>query len=317
MKDEEGTLQGQPLSAFHLPSSSPISGRTRVVGIIGDPVAHSRSPAMHNAAFAALGLDFVYVPFAVRAADLGDAVRAVRALGLVGVNVTVPHKEGVLRHLDEISERARAVGAVNTIVNRGGRLCGDNTDVTGFLAALRHAGMRVRGRRAVVVGAGGSARAVVAALCGAGAASVTIANRTRPRAVRLARRLGGGATAIDATGLPALAREETLRGSHLVVNTTSVGLRGERFPPLAFAATAPGCLFFDLIYGRSTDFLVRAESARRRTCDGAELLVRQGAAAFRLWTGRAAPMDVMRQALRHPRAISVTKKEIDKISDDR
>src|SRR5271169_6295005 len=120
-----------------MPRHLPISARTRVVGIIGDPVDHSRSPAMHNAAFAALGLDWVYVPFPVAAADVREAVRAVRALGLAGVNVTVPHKEAVVPYLDALSPLARQVGAVNTIVNRAGRLYGDNTDVGGFLSALR------------------------------------------------------------------------------------------------------------------------------------------------------------------------------------
>ncbi|MDX2168884.1 MAG: shikimate dehydrogenase, partial [Deltaproteobacteria bacterium] len=141
---------------------SSLSGRTRVVGIIGDPVSHSRSPAMHNAAFAALKLDWVYVPFPVAAADVGAALAAVRALGLAGINVTVPHKEAVLAHCDRLTPLARRVGAVNTLVNQNGRLLGDNTDVYGFAATLRAQRIRLRGRHAIVVGAGGAARAVLA-----------------------------------------------------------------------------------------------------------------------------------------------------------
>ena len=155
-----------------------ISGRTQIVGIIGDPVAHSLSPAMHNAAFRALKLDFAYVAFPVRPAQVRQAIEGIRALGIAGVNVTVPHKERVITWLDSISPTARRAGAVNTIVQRDGRLHGENTDVTGFLHALRDGGFRVRGRRALVIGAGGVARAVVTALAEGKAETVTVANRT-------------------------------------------------------------------------------------------------------------------------------------------
>ena len=134
----------------------PITGKTRLVGIFGDPVAHSRSPAMHNAAFAALGLDYRYLPFRVAPADLANATRSIRALGLVGVNVTVPHKEKIARHLDTLSELAGTLGAVNTVVHADGVLRGENTDVFGFVESLRRQRRRLRGRRAVVIGAGGA-----------------------------------------------------------------------------------------------------------------------------------------------------------------
>jgi shikimate dehydrogenase len=234
----------------------------------------------------------------VRSPDLRDAISAVRALGLRGINVTVPHKEGVARHLDAVGDGARRVGAVNTIVNQNGRLRGENTDVTGFLAALRSMGVGARGRRAVVIGAGGSARAVVAALTGAGATAVVVANRTRRRAVRLARAFATDRTPIQALDLGELALPERLKGVRLVVNTTSVGLQGEEFPPLAAEATAADCLFFDLVYGARTSFVARAAASGRTCCDGSEMLLHQGAAAFRLWTGKAAPLAVMRRALR-------------------
>ncbi|MFN8642232.1 MAG: shikimate dehydrogenase [Candidatus Binatia bacterium] len=273
-----------------------ISGRTRVVGLIGDPVAHSRSPAMHNAAFAALGLDWVYVPLPVAAADVAAAVAAVRALGLAGANVTVPHKEAVLPHLDALTPLARRVGAVNTIVHRDGRLLGDNTDVHGFAATLRQHRARLRGRRALVIGAGGAARAVLAALVDAGIARVTIANRSADRARALARRFPGPRR--DVVPLAALQDPLRLAEVALVVNTTSLGLYDAGFPPLAAAATPARCLFVDLLYGRDTAFLRLARQARRPTADGSAMLLHQGARAFTLWTRRRAPLAAMRAAQR-------------------
>ena len=275
-----------------------ISGRTQIVGIMGDPVAHSLSPAMHNAAFRALRLDFAYVAFHVPPAQVRPALTGVRALGIAGVNVTVPYKERVIACLDSISATARRAGAVNTVVNRNGRLHGENTDVIGFRRAVRDAEFRIRGCRALVVGAGGVARAVLTALAEGKAAAVTVANRTMPRARRLAHAFHCAGMRTASLPLAALRERERVASFDLVVNATSVGLHGERFVPLAFTATPPSCLFVDLIYGRHTDFLARAARAQRRSLDGSGMLVHQGAAAFALWTGRAAPVAVMRAALR-------------------
>lgn len=275
-----------------------ISGRTQIVGIIGDPVAHSLSPAMHNAAFRALKLDYAYVAFHVRPAGVRQALAGIRALGIAGVNVTVPHKERVLRWLDSISPTARRAGAVNTIVHRDGRLHGENTDVAGFLRALRDAKFQLRNRRVLVIGAGGVARAVLTALAEGKAAAVTVANRTVPRARRLARNFHSTTLRAAGVSLAALHQRDLLASVDLIVNATSIGLHGERFLPLAYAATPPSCLFVDLIYGRRTDFLRRAGGAQRRLLDGSGMLVHQGAAAFTLWTQRSAPVGVMRAALR-------------------
>jgi len=275
-----------------------ISGRTTIVGIIGDPVAHSRSPAMHNAAFRALRLDWVYVAFPVDAEAVRDAVHAVRALGMAGVNVTVPHKEDVVRHLDSLSDAARRIGAVNTIVNRDGTLHSENTDVIGFVHALRHAGAALRNGHAVVIGAGGSARAVLAGLAQAGTARITLANRTAARARALARRFGD-VVPITVTGLDVLNHRERLADAAVVINATSLGLSRAPFPTLAYAATPRRCLFFDLLYGRETEFLRRARRAGRPVLDGSEMLVQQGACELRLWTGRRPPIAVMREALCH------------------
>ena len=272
-----------------------ISGRSRVYGILGDPVDHSASPAMQNAALAAAGLDAVYVPFHVRPADLPAAVEGLRAAGVAGLNVTVPHKEAVVALLDELRPRARACGAVNTIVRTRRGLAGDNTDGAGFLAALAEAGYRVRGADVLLIGAGGSARSLAHALVRAGCGSLLIANRTPARARALVRTLASGRAAAD--GLEALRDRPGLGGFGLIVNCTSTGLR-KTAPPLLFTATRPDALCCDLLYGRTpAPFLRRARAAGRRTMDGRGMLLHQGALAFELWTGRPAPLAAMRRAL--------------------
>ncbi len=251
---------------------------------------------MHNAAFAALGLDLRYVPFRVRPADLAAATRAIRALDLIGVNVTVPHKEKILRHLDSLSDLAATVGAVNTVINRNGHLHGDNTDVFGFVQSLRSRRLRLRGKRVVVIGAGGAARAVLYGLGQLGVGEVLLANRTPSRANRLIEQLGNAAPTVRIAPLTELAHDDTFDGAALVVNATSLGWGGEPFPPLAIAASAARCLFYDTAYGRRTEFLRIAQSGRRPHTDGGEMLIQQGARALTLWTGRRAPLHAMRMA---------------------
>ncbi len=274
----------------------PLSARTRTIGIFGDPVDHSRSPAMHNAAFAALGLDYRYLAFRVDAEQLRAATHSIRALGLRGVNVTVPHKEKIRRYLDTTSDLAETVGAVNTVINRDGELHGDNTDVFGFVQSLRAKRVRLRGQRALVIGAGGTARAVLCGLQQLATGEVLLANRTRARAQRLLRDLEAHRPSCRVISLDDLRRDATLAGVALVVNTTSLGWRGERFPSLAIRASKAQCLFYDMAYGRSTDFLRHAAKARRQHCDGSEMLILQAARSFTLWTGRRAPIAAMRKA---------------------
>jgi shikimate dehydrogenase len=284
----------------------PVDGATRVVGIIGDPVGHSRSPAMHNAAFRALGLNWVYVPFPVYGRSVGAAVRGVRALGLAGLNVTVPHKETVLRHLDELTETARACLAVNTIVNRRGTLVGDNTDAPGLMRDFTDIGIPEKVDMAVVLGAGGAARAAAVALTKR-ARRVVIAARRSPRARALARDMNkishipvsGVPLAELAPGHPCAA--DHLGAASLVVNATAVGMSGEEFFPLEVAATPRSCRFYDLIYTQKrTPFLELAAKSRRPISNGLGMLLHQGALAFTAWTGEDAPIDVMRRALRSP-----------------
>jgi shikimate dehydrogenase len=278
-------------------STKATTGSTRIVGIFGDPVAHSRSPAMHNAAFAALGLDCSYVAFHVVPDQLANAVHSIRSLDLLGVNVTVPHKERAARMLDSVSPLARQVGAVNTIVNRDGHLFGDNTDVYGFVQSLRSTGVRLRGKRAMVVGAGGTARSVLLGLSELGVGQILLVNRTAARSRKLTRQLAAHCPPIDRYPLSALENPELLARLSLIVNATSLGWQGEHFPPLRFKATPTTCLCFDMAYGRETDFLRRSKLAGRRTVDGIEMLLHQGARSFTLWTGRRPPLRAMRMAL--------------------
>jgi shikimate dehydrogenase len=274
-----------------------------MAGVFGYPVRHSASPAMHNAAFGALGLDWAYVPFEVAPEDIGAALAGVRALGMAGVNVTVPLKELVPPHLDGLTDRAAALQAVNTVIHRDGRLIGDSTDGPGFLAALGYAGFTAGpGTRAVVLGAGGSARAVVLALLDAGA-TVVVANRSEERALALAAQL----SAAGASGILTLAPlteagvGAALRGAALLVNTTSVGLHPneDAMPPVPADALTPDLFVIDLIYNPAeTKLLALARSRGCRTQNGVEMLVRQGALAFAQWTGvEDPPLDVMRSAV--------------------
>jgi shikimate dehydrogenase len=253
---------------------------------------------MQNAAFAAVRLPHIYLRYRVPAGVLARAVQEAKALRMGGLNLTLPLKEAVLPLLDGVDPEAARIGAVNTVVfGPDGRAVGHNTDGEGFLRAVRGR-IRIAGARALIVGAGGSARAVGTALAGAGCASITIANRTVARAEHLTARLAALGPSALAVPLSALTRGEALEDATLVVNTTPVGLAGARLD-VRWAATRPRCLFVDLVYGaRPTHFLLGAARARRPTLDGSAMLLHQGALAFEAWTGRRAPRRAMARALR-------------------
>lgn len=274
-----------------------ISGRTRVVAVLGYPVEHSRSPAMHNAAFEALGLDYRYVAFTVAPTALREAVRGLRALGVVGANVTIPLKELVMPFLDEVSTDARIIGAVNTIVCRDGRLIGHNTDARGFLRSLREdTGVTVKGGRFLVVGAGGAARAVAVGLAMSGARAVVVANRSVSRAHGMVRRLRRLFPAVEWLGrsLAALPSARTVRA---VIQCTSVGMRPEDSSPVPLAWLDPGVAVYDLIYHPRTALMREAQTIGAPCAGGLGMLLHQGALAVTLWTGRRPPIAVMRRAL--------------------
>jgi shikimate dehydrogenase len=268
----------------------PLSGHTRVVGVIGDPVAHSLSPALHNAAFEALGLDWVYVAFPVTRGRGAEAVAAVSALGLAGLNVTMPHKEDVAGACDELTADAAALRSANTVVaGPDGRTVGDSTDGPGFLAALADEGIAVEGRPVLVLGAGGAARAVVLALGRAGA-SVTVAAR-RPDAAEFAAGLApaGRTVAFGAVDTASFA---------VIVNATPLGMSGGDPLPDDPEALRAGQAVVDLVYRPADTPLLTAARARGATAvNGLGMLLHQAARSFTLWTGHEAPLDAMRAAV--------------------
>jgi shikimate dehydrogenase len=273
-----------------------IGGGTGLTGIFGDPVAHSASPAMHNAAYAALGMDRVYIPFHVIPAQLPAALRAIAALDLFGVNITVPHKERVARLLQHQSAEARLLGAVNCVVGRHGKLYGDNTDARGLVQDLAALGAPVKGETAIVIGAGGGAAAALIALRGLGVLRVVIANRTRKRALKLAARFK--TPRIEVRDLRDLNDAHLIGEAAAVINATSVGLKSEPFPPLAYEAARADCFFYDLIYAAApTGFLAPAIDRGLPAADGAGMLLHQGALAFELFNGVKPPIQAMRDAL--------------------
>ena len=278
-----------------------LTGHTRIVGVIGDPVEHSRSPQMHNAAFAKAGLDYVYVPFHVRPNDLAAAIAGFKAINVVGINVTLPHKQAVISHLTSISREAELIGAVNTLTFSDEGIHGDNTDAPGVLRALEeNENMSVPvGENVVVLGAGGAARAVVVALALAGVASVTIANRTVERAVALAEEMGQK-TGISMRGL-GLADAQlsvAVRESMLLINTATVSM--DTTHPLLISADwlQPNTIVYDIVYTPPVTPLMRAAAVRGcETLGGIGMLVHQGAIAFEKWTGIAPCTETMREAL--------------------
>jgi shikimate dehydrogenase len=280
-----------------------ITGRTRFTAVFGDPVEHSLSPAMHNAAYAALGVEGAYLAFHVAPHRLHDAIHAVAALQIAGVNLTVPHKESAVSMMTHLTEEARTLGAINCVVNRDGELHGDNTDARGLERDLRESGITLAGRTVIVVGAGGAAAAAILACCRTGAKKISLRNRTLERARKLAdhfRHLGQAPSghSIDAAALDDLSDAHALDGVALVINATPMGLKTTSFVPLAYDAAPKDCVFYDMIYApRATPFLAPAIAAGRRALDGAGMLLYQGALAFELFNNLAAPIDAMRAAL--------------------
>ncbi|HEY3357202.1 MAG TPA: shikimate dehydrogenase [Polyangia bacterium] len=269
-----------------------IGASTEVYGIIGWPVRHSLSPVMHNAALAAAGRDAVYLAFEVPPERLKRAIKGAEGLGVRGLNLTIPHKEAALSMCHRLSGDALKVGAVNTLTFEQGAVNGHNTDAPGFLKALAGPlGCDPRGARALVLGAGGVARAVIAALAGQGAGAIAIAARTPGRAEVLLQQLCGGAGTIVPWEPAAVAT--ALAGADLVISCLPPGAT-----PPSLEALPARAVVLDVTYGRDTALLATARRVGACAADGREMLVQQGALAFELWTGQPAPVDAMRAAIR-------------------
>jgi len=275
----------------HFDSSRIIKGTTEVYGILGDPISHSLSPVMQNHAFISCGMDAVFIPFRVKPEALPQAVESLRALNVRGVNVTIPHKETVCSLLDDVDDAAKLIGAVNTIVNRQGRLVGYNTDGIGFIRSLKAdlGFVCTSMTRVVLLGAGGAARAAVVALAQQGVAHICIVNRTQERAQELVDRYQ---QAFPDTVFSSAPFDENVLSSffekcELIINSTSIGLSGESFNVVSWSNVSKNCVVYDMVYSPVGTPLVRdAIAAGFNACYGLGMLAAQGEEAFKLWTGK-------------------------------
>lgn len=277
-----------------------IDGSTEVVGLFGYPVKHTLSPPMHNAAYQAMGLNLVYLAFEVEPERLEAAIKGALALHWRGFNLTIPFKEKILPYLQEISPEARAIGAVNTVKIQGNRLKGYNTDGWGFFHSLKEKGVEVSGKKIVILGAGGGARAISLELAQRGVAQMVVANRTLSRARELVKDV---ALQVKDCSLKAIPLEEPtlsnyIREADILLNATSVGLHPEDSLLINSDALSPSLLVCDLIYSPPETRLLRiAREKGCRTLNGQGMLVYQGAQAIKIWTGKDPPLDLMHQAL--------------------
>ena len=278
-----------------------ITGKTKICGLIGDPVEHTMSPAMHNAAFAELGLDYAYLPFHVRPADLAAAVNGLRAVNATGFNVTIPHKVAVIPLLDDLDPLAEKIGAVNTVVNDNGVLKGYNTDASGFLQALLEGGFEPRGKSVVLLGAGGAARAIAYILVERDARLV-ILNRKEEldwaegTAVNIKNDLDKDVAVFE---LLSEHLEKALESADILVNATSVGMSpAVDASPVPAGLLKSGLVVTDIVYNPvKTRLLREAKAAGAVTIAGIDMLIWQGALAFEKWTGHKAPFDLMKQVV--------------------
>ncbi len=276
-----------------------ISGKTRLCGIIGDPIEHTMSPVMHNAAFRQVGVDYLYVPFKVRQGELAKAIDGVRALNIRGLNVTIPHKVAVIQFLDKLDHLAEKIGAVNTIVNDNGVLTGYNTDGAGFLQALRERGIEPEGKNIVILGAGGASRAISFSLADRGG-NLVILNRLLELdwAKELASRISRTFTReVEALELNKENLSRVLGKADILVNATSVGMSPDiNETPVNSDLLRPNLVIYDIVYNPIKTRLQReAEVAGATVISGLDMLVWQGALAFEKWTGRKAPVNLMKE----------------------
>ena len=276
-----------------------VSGTTKICGLIGDPVEHTMSPVMHNAAFEKAGLDYLYVPFRVQEAELSQAIAGMRALNMKGLNVTIPHKVAVLQFMDKLDPLAEKIGAVNTIVNDDGVLTGYNTDGAGLLQALLERGVEPAGKNIVILGAGGASRAISFTLADRGG-HLVILNRLLE--LDWAKELADRISQIFTREVAALElNRENLAGvlgkADILVNATSVGMSPNTDQTLVDSdLLGRGLIVFDIVYNPiKTRLLREAEAAGAETISGLDMLVWQGALAFEKWTGQKAPAQLMKE----------------------
>ncbi len=276
-----------------------ISGYTRLVGLLGKPARHSRSPQMHNTAFQHLGLDFVYLSFEVDHDNLVDALNAMRTLDAAGFNLTMPNKQKVIPLLDEVSQEAMILDAVNTVKIDNGRLTGYNTDGIGYVMSMKEEGIDVKGRKFVVIGAGGAARSIAVQLALDGVAEIALFNRSKEPAETLQKLIGEHIPGcrVSVFGLDMLLMKEQCRDADVLVNTTNVGLGQDADQSVVTDPDVfhPDLVVSDIIYSPlKTKLLQMAEDAGCKTINGLGMLIGQGALAFKIWTGVDMPADIVK-----------------------
>jgi shikimate dehydrogenase len=275
-----------------------ITGKTRVCGVIGDPIEHTLSPIMHNAAFNHLKLDYAFLAFKVKPAEVENAVNGMRALNILGLNVTMPHKKEVINYLDKIDQTAKFLNAVNTIHNKNGKLLGFNTDGIGALKALKENGVNPHGKRVLLLGSGGAARAIAYALVQE-ADELVVLNRTVEQAKELASLLERTFNKkVVGDSLSPKVIQDNLWDSDILVNATSVGMKPNATQsPVAPEWLKPDLAVMDIVYNPIETKLDKdAKAAGAKVISGVEMLIYQGAASFEIWTGHSAPVEVMRKA---------------------
>ncbi|MBI5194752.1 MAG: shikimate dehydrogenase [Nitrospirae bacterium] len=272
-----------------------VSGKTKILGLLGFPVEHTLSPAMHNAAFKVMKLDMCYLPFKVLPEELPQAVKAVRVLNLTGVNVTVPHKEKVVSLLDEVDKEALFISAVNTIVNKDGKLIGYNTDGRGFMKSLSEAGIYVRGKKILIIGAGGASRAISYYLSEK-AGKLFLFDIDKKKAEKLVRDLRKIRKNIFFFSYQPSAISHQLDEFDIIINATPLGFKKGDPMPINLSNLNKKHIVCDLVY-KKTVFLGKASQKGCKTLNGLGMLLWQGVFAFELWTGKKPPVEVMRKAL--------------------
>ena len=279
-----------------------VTGKSKVIGLIGYPVEHTMSPFMHNAAFRSLGLNLVYVPFSVPPESLLSAIKSMKSLGFLGFNVTIPHKRTIAKYLDKVEGFARKIGCVNTVVNKDGSFIGYNTDGEGFLMSLNDEGVKIEGKNILLIGAGGAAWGIGFSIMEKKPKKLFIMNRNIDNAETL--RLNLSASFRKSTVLTLPNKEEpikfTLQVTDLLINATPVGMDGESIPSFIDPKNLPEkAVVYDLIYSPPlTPLLKKAKERNLKVINGEKMLLYQGALSFKLWTDKEPPIDVMKKTLR-------------------
>ena len=274
--------------------------RAQLVGVFGDPVDENPTGVMEEAAFEAAGLDFRYLTIRVKREDLPAAMQALRAFGMRGINLTIPHKIAVIPHLDRLTEAAEIIGAVNTVINDKGILTGENTDGKGMLEAFRDHGCEVKGKHLVILGAGGAARAIAVEAALAGARKITVINRTADKAQELAEMIVSR-TGVEAEALPWISAMPVPEDTDILVNGTSIGLYPDvdSRPDIDYRSISPRMVASDVVFNDpNTRFLQAAAAQGAQTINGLGMLAQQGAVNFKLWTGLEAPLQLMEDILK-------------------